>query len=228
MDLMPFLKHVALTLVVSVDSFISATLGFLHAPTANDKALPSPSPAVQITSHAEPIIATTSPPKIISARKDEIAITAPTEDARVYQGTGYSISIPTNFLFGVATGSIYSIAPNPSKNYDTWHSSDMTKVIGVQWELDSTNSQIRRLEETQLFYANLAKTKPQMTPVTVSHPTIDGAASSTMFEKPVYPASYGVYLFVTGSNGNIYLIYGILSTVAARTSVKQIVESFSF
>lgn len=139
----------------------------------------------------------------------------PTESARAYNGAGYRIEIPSEF--------IYSRSTELGASYETWHSRDNTLLIRVQWETASPNSRIKATEDTNILVNERAKP-----PISISHPRIKGANSSAMFEKPLpSPEFYGVYLFVEAANGDIYEIDGIAFTPAAKASVTQLVASFS-
>jgi hypothetical protein len=161
----------------------------------------------------------TTPPVLCSANgvhQDGGNTMVPSQDFQIYHGAGYVISIPSGWIY--SKSSIGEV---------TWYPADMTQVIGIRSEPETPTSQIRRLQEAQLTMAEQAKTKLEMTPVTVTHPAVKGATATTMFEHPIYPpGSHGVYLFVTGRNGNIYLVYGLSQEPNARVSVLQIIGTF--
>lgn len=137
------------------------------------------------------------------------------QGAQIYEGDGYSLVIPSGF--------IYSRRTDLGTNYETWHSSDNTELVVVQWEADSPASRIRATEE-----GNIAVNKRGSPPIPVLYPTIKGSKSAAMFEKHLpSPEFSGTYLFVIAINGNIYEIDGIAFSSAADTSVKQVVQSFS-
>lgn len=152
----------------------------------------------------------------VSTRPDEEATgSTPTQSARAYNEAGYSIEIPSDF--------IYSRSTELGTNYETWHSRDDALLIRIQWETASPNSKIKATEDTNILINERAKP-----PISIFHPTIKGANSSAMFEKPLpSPEFYGVYLFVEAANGDIYEIDGIAFTPAAKASVRQLVASFS-
>ncbi len=156
-----------------------------------------------------------STPKNI-VHKDDSSTTAVNRDFKTYQGTGYSISIPSDLIYS-----------SPRGNYDTWHSSDNSEAIIIQWEPDSPNAPLRR-------NAISGSTQPLPPTTVVSHPIINGAsAPGILIDNPMYidgafsANDYSATLSVAGENGNFYEILGLSTTPAARASVEEILMSFS-
>lgn len=223
--LMQALARSAVTFLLSVCSSASITLGIFHWSDMNDRTTVVQNTPLQVVPSSSPRVASTASPLDTQEQKKRTPLIPINSDAS-YDGAGYFINIPADFASGVPADSMFAVLGSPSR--DTWHSPDETQTIGIDWEIDSANSRIRRLEETQLIYAQRAKTRPEMSQVLISHPNIPGAISSTMLQKPLAPAgSYALYLFVVGSNGNIYSVFGLSQTTSARASVRQIIGSFS-
>jgi hypothetical protein len=193
---MTILKTVASVFFVMTSSLTFSVLGLFH-----------------FSQHAvAPIDATAVSP---TSSSSQASSTTATTDTQIYNGDGYTIDIPA--------GLTYARRYDLGNNYETWHSSDNTELIRIQWEADSPSSIIKGTED-----ANISRNQRISPPIPISHPTIEGADSSTMFEKPLpSPEFYGVYLFVEGANGNIYEIDGIAFSRAAQSSVNQIVGSFA-
>ena len=131
---------------------------------------------------------------------------------------GYSIEIPSDFIYF-----------SPMVNYDIWYSRNIDELITVQWDTDSSSSQLRRLEDTQLEYAGLAKSRPAMSPVTISHPAVKGAPGlgSLIGAPEYYSGASSRTLFITGSDGTIYKIGGLSSSPTSEVSIVQIIDSFA-
>lgn len=217
---MGFLQTFVVALVLAVTSFTTATLGFLHipmnnvspvangattTPASNNKALAITSPSSN---------ATLSP---LGIQRGDGASTIPNEHAELYEGDGYTLAIPAGFVFDGVLNNYFPW------DYVSWHSSGMDQQISIEWQSYSADAAIQQDE-----YATLRADKYEHIQAVISHPTIAGAASSTMRQTPQYSdGQTGIYLWVIGSNGNIYSVVGLASTPAARASVKQIVGSFS-
>lgn len=215
---MQLLQHIVALFFLGISS-LTAT-GLFHHSSVNDQTMQGHDARAEIAQPSVPV-ASDTPTRSQDASK------SPNEaPIGKNKGTEYLISIPPDFRPGMAPNVFSALGENPAG--DTWHSPDDAVSIGVGWEKDSAESKIRRLEQTQLIFAERAKTRPEMAQVTVSHPQITGATDSTRLEKLLYPeGSYGIYLFVTGKNGNIYSIFGISRTLTSRATVEQIVKSFS-
>ncbi|MGD1083024.1 MAG: hypothetical protein ABR881_32320 [Candidatus Sulfotelmatobacter sp.] len=130
-----------------------------------------------------------------------------------FQGDGYTINVPTGFAYQKA-----------ADGHDTWHSSNYD-ILGVQWELDTPNSQVAKLEQANTI--DLTAKEIAVEQAVVSHPAVGGASAATMIEHPLGPGTYGIYLFVHAYNDHIYFVYGISQSLSAQNALHAAVVSFT-
>jgi hypothetical protein len=142
------------------------------------------------------------------------ATSAPSTSAQVYDGVGYTIEIPSGLIFN-------GIVADQSSA--SWISPGMDEKIGVEWDKNSPDSYLRRT-----YDFDVSGNAPNPIGSIISHPMIEGAASSTMIQTPVYPnRPSGVYLWLLGDNGNVYSFYGLSTTPSGRAVVKSALDSVS-
>ncbi|WP_128957136.1 hypothetical protein [Bradyrhizobium zhanjiangense] len=150
---MEFLKSTLAMIIIVIGSIASATASlFPHSTplgiTASFVEGPSAS-SNSTTSVVDRTSGTENAPSSPLAKRGAVS-----------QEGGYSISIPIDFIQGVDSRSPLAIYKNSIK--DMWHSADGAQTIGVDWEADSAVAKIRKLEQTQLIFAERAKQNSQM------------------------------------------------------------------
>jgi hypothetical protein len=131
-----------------------------------------------------------------------------------YVGTGYTITIPKDLVFN----GLEHLGPT---TYASWNTADMSETIDIEFEPYTSGSDIVGAEAATL--AAYSKT-----PAAVSHPPIKGAASSTMLQTPLYAnGQSAAWLWVIGTNGDIYSVSGVAHSPAKQSSTRQIIDSLS-
>ena len=208
---MGFLQSIVVALVLAVTSLTTTTFAFFYvaqSPTA--KVFPAASSTTTTSNNRVPPIS--SPSSTATTPASSSANNSVPSTSSVYNGVGYSLDIPSNLIYVEFVD-----------NQKVWRSKNYDEIITVQWGPNSPNSEITGLYEAN---THLANTQP---PVVLSHPSMKGATEpGTLIEKPLPPPfSYGEYLYVNGTNGNIYFIYGLSNSPTARASVQKIVASFT-
>jgi hypothetical protein len=124
----------------------------------------------------------------------------------IFHGDGYAINIPQGYT--------YLKAPD---GHDTWHSNN-DDILAVQWDIDTPDSQLNKLEQANT--TDLTPSQVAAEQLTISHPVIKGTSTATMLMYPLEPGTYGIYLFVHGQNGRIYLVYAIAHSLQAKSALR--------
>jgi hypothetical protein len=170
----------------------------------------NPSPAATTSS------GTTQTLSPLEIQRGDNAAAAPSTNFAKYSGDGFSIGIPAGYVFdGVLTNYF------PWSEV-SWHSVAMDQLVSVEWEPYSPDSSLERDEEATITVDTKAG-------YTISHPIINGAASTTLIKTQTSSASFsGIYLWAIGLNGKIYSIVGLSSTAGAFNSISKIINSISF